>query len=52
MVSKLLGELNRIAIELSLKFELHQTPIDNPAPFSATRAFLKSGTQVPAKLQN
>jgi hypothetical protein len=52
MEPKLLGELNRILIELSPKFELNRTRIENTAPFSATRAFLKYGTQVPAKLQN
>jgi hypothetical protein len=49
---KFLGKLNRIVIELSPKFELHRTRIENIPPFSATRAFFNSGTQVPAKMSN
>ena len=50
---KFLGKVNGIVIEVSPKFELHRNRIDNILPFSATRAFFKSGTQsgrvLPAK---
>ena len=49
---KILGELNGIVIELSPKFELHRTRIENIPPFPATRAFFKYGTQVPAEISN
>jgi hypothetical protein len=46
---KFLGKLNRIVIELSQKFKIHRTRLDFTPSFSATRAFFKSGTQVPAE---
>ena len=48
---KFLGKFNCIVDELSPKYELHQTRIELMPPFSATRAFFNSGTQVPPKCQ-
>jgi len=49
---KFLGKVNGIVIEVSPNFELKRTRIENILPFSATRAFFDSGTQVPAKMSN
>ena len=47
---KILGKLNRIAIEIIPKSKLRRTRNEHTLPFSATGAFFNSGTQVPAEI--